>query len=106
MAPGRDPALDASASQTLVSRALDRATGSRAIPGNRVDLLLDGPVAYPVMLDLIAGARHRIHFENYIIHDDPTGWRFAEALAERARAGVRVRVLADWLGSHGTGRNY
>lgn len=90
----------------IITRALDRATGSRAIPGNRVDLLLDGPVAYPVMLDLIARARHRIHFENYIIHDDPTGWRFAEALAERARAGVRVRVLADWLGSHGTGRPY
>ena len=71
-----------------------------------MDLLLDGPVAYPVMLDLIAGARRRIHFENYIIHDDPTGWEFARALAERARAGVRVRVLADWLGSHATGRSY
>lgn len=90
----------------IVTRALDRASGSPAIPGNRVDLLLDGPVAYPVMLDLIAGARRWIHFENYIIHDDRTGWRFAEALAERARAGVHVRVLADWLGSHGTGRRY
>ncbi|HEU5358386.1 MAG TPA: phospholipase D-like domain-containing protein [Gemmatimonadales bacterium] len=90
----------------LVTRALDRAAGSRAIPGNRVDLLLDGPVAYPVMLDLIARARRWIHFENYIIHDDPTGWRFAEALAARARAGVRVRVLADWLGSRATGRRF
>lgn len=90
----------------IVTRALDRASGSPAIPGNRVDLLLDGPVAYPVMFELIARARRWIHFENYIIHDDPTGWRFAEALAERARAGVHVRVLADWLGSRGTGRHY
>ncbi|MGB7212047.1 MAG: phospholipase D-like domain-containing protein [Gemmatimonadales bacterium] len=104
--PAQVPRSPEHPSDQLVTRALDRATGSRAIPGNRVDLLLDGPVAYPVMLDLIARARQWIHFENYIIHDDPTGWRFAEALAERARAGVRVRVLADWLGSHGTGRNY
>ena len=90
----------------IVTRALDRASGSRAIPGNQVDLLLDGPVAYPVMLELIAQAQHWIHFENYIIHDDRTGWQFAKALAARARAGVHVRVLADWLGSHGTGRHY
>ena len=88
------------------TRAFDRASGSRAVPGNRVDLLLDGPVAYPAMLELIARAQRWIHFENYVIHDDATGWRFAEALAARARAGVRVRVLADWLGSRSTGRRF
>src|SRR5262249_35228808 len=45
-------------------------------------------------------------FENYIIRDDTTGRRFADALSERAREGVRVRVLYDALGSWGTSSAY
>ncbi|HEU4570683.1 MAG TPA: phosphatidylserine/phosphatidylglycerophosphate/cardiolipin synthase family protein [Gemmatimonadales bacterium] len=88
------------------TRALDRATGSRPIPGNAVELLVDGPEAFPAMLAVIAGAERWIHFENYIIRSDATGWRFAEALAAKARAGVRVRVLVDWFGSYGTRARY
>ncbi len=47
----------------------------------------------------IQNAQHWIHFETYILHDDKIGKVFAEALCERARAGVKVRVLVDWLGS-------
>ena len=50
--------------------AMDRASGARAVPGNRVELLVDGPEAYQEMLDIIAGARGWIHFENYIIRSD------------------------------------
>ena len=85
-----------------LERALDRATGQSAIPGNRVALLFDGPDNYDAMLALIAGAERRIHLENYIIRDDTIGTRFAEALIARAREGVVVRVLHDWLGSFGT----
>lgn len=46
-----------------------------------------------------AGARSTIDFEQYIFRNDPCGRRFAETLAERARAGVRVRLLCDMLGS-------
>src|SRR5689334_9133101 len=84
------------------TRTLDRAAGSRPIPGNAVDLLIDGPDTYAAMLAAIGGAERWIHFENYIIRSDATGWRFAEALAAKAKAGVHVRVLADWLGSMGT----
>ncbi len=90
----------------VAQRAIDRAAAARPIPGNRVTLLQDGPAAYTAMLDLIGQAVSFIHFENYIIRDDQTGWRFAEALAARARAGLPVRVLYDWLGSIGTGRRY
>ncbi len=93
-------------SRPLVQRAIDRAAAARPIPGNRVVLLQDGPQAYAAMLAIIAGARRFVRFENYIIRDDRTGWRFAEALAERARAGVSVRVLYDWFGSMSTGRKY
>ena len=58
------------------------------------------------MLEMIASARRTVHFENYIIHDDRTGCRFATAWAERARAGVRVRVLYDAFGCRGTGNAY
>lgn len=89
-----------------LSRALDRASSARPIPGNALRHLPDSARALDAMLDLIAGARHTVHFENYIIRDDRTGRRFAGALAERARAGVRVRVLYDALGSRGTGGRF
>lgn len=86
-------------------RAIDRAAAARPIPGNRVSLLQDAD-ALAAMLDVIARATRFIHFENYIIRDDPTGWRFAEALAARAREGIAVRVLYDWLGSISTRRKF
>jgi cardiolipin synthase A/B len=86
--------------------AIDRAAGARPIPGNRLEHHPDSPRALTAMLELIAGARVWVHFENYIIRDDRTGHRFADALAERARAGVRVRVLYDAFGSFGTSRRY
>lgn len=89
-----------------VESALNRAAGGRPLPGNKVELLIDGPQAYAAMLDVIARARRWIHFENYIIRSDATGWRFAEALVARAKDGVRVRVLYDWFGSIGTARKY
>jgi cardiolipin synthase A/B len=93
------------AEQTVAS-AINRAAGGRPIPGNQVELLIDGPRAYEAMLDVIAGATRWIHFENYIIRSDPVGRRFADALVRRAREGVHVRVLYDGLGSIGTRRAY
>jgi cardiolipin synthase len=89
-----------------VTAAVNRAAGGRPIPGNRVDLLIDGPDCYRAMLEAIAQARQWVHFENYIIRSDTAGWRFAELLARRAREGVHVRVLYDWFGSLGTARGY
>jgi cardiolipin synthase len=101
-----DLAVDPGERRSLIQRAIDRAAATRPIPGNKVTLLQDGPVVYEAMLELIASARRFIHFENYIIHADKTGKRFAEALAERARAGVPVRILHDWLGCIGTPNRY
>jgi cardiolipin synthase len=85
-----------------VACAINRAAGGRPVPGNQVDLLIDGPDTYQAMLEVIAQAKHWVHFENYIIRSDSAGWRFAELLASRARAGVHVRVLYDWFGSVST----
>jgi len=90
--------------QALMDRAMDRVAGGRPIPGNRVELLFDGPAVYPAMLERIGAASHWIHLDNYIIRDDATGRRMMAALTDRARSGVRVRVLTDWFGSWTTRR--
>jgi cardiolipin synthase len=89
-----------------IEAAITRAAGARPVPGNRVSLLVDGTAAYGAMLAQIAGARHWIHLENYIFRDDAIGRRIADALATRAREGVAVRVLYDWLGSINTSRRF
>ena len=88
------------------SRALDRATGARPIPGNIVRHIAVSSDALDAMLEMIAGAERTVHFENYMIHDDATGRRFATAWADRARAGVRVRILYDAFGCRGTSCAY
>jgi cardiolipin synthase len=81
---------------------MDRAVGARPIAGNLVRHHADSPGALAAMLAMIAGARRLIHLENYIIRGDRTGARFADALVERAAAGVTVRVLYDGVGSFST----
>jgi cardiolipin synthase len=83
--------------------ALDRAAGARAIGGNAVRHIADSRAALEEMLAHIRRARRSVHFENYIIRADATGRAFAVALAERARAGLAVRVLYDALGSRFVG---
>lgn len=81
--------------------ALSRAAGVPVIGGNRVRLLKDARENYPAWLDAIDTAKCRIHFENYIIREDGTGRRFAEALIAKAQEGVRVRLIYDWVGNLG-----
>ena len=99
-------ATRAPAARDQLTLALDRAAGARPIEGNRLEHHPDSPRALNAMLAAIAAARRWVHFENYIIRGDATGRRFADALVERARSGVRVRVLYDALGSFGTSRRY
>jgi len=69
--------------------------------GNAVRLLRDAAENYPAWLAAIRDARRAVHFENYIVHDDAAGQRFATAFLEKARDGVPVRVVYDWFGSLG-----
>lgn len=83
----------------LADQAFARTAGAPLVEGNAVRLLKDGCENYPHWLDAIKNAQHWIHFETYILHEDKIGKVFAEALCERARAGVKVRLLIDWLGN-------
>jgi cardiolipin synthase len=88
----------------LADQAFSRAAGAPLVAGNRVDLLLDARENYPAWREAIAAAKRSVHLEMYIFHDDAAGRAFAELLARRAREGVRVRVLYDWLGALGKTR--
>lgn len=94
------PALQAK--RSFVDRALSRVAGVPLIEGNDVRLLRDAGENYPAWLEAIHRATNHIHFETFIFHDDVIGRKFAEALAEKARAGVRVRLVYDWLGGVGS----
>ncbi len=80
-------------------RSLGVLLGPSLLPGNRVQALANGDEIFPAMLDAIRGARRTITFETYIYWSGSIGREFADALAERARAGVKVHLLLDWIGS-------
>ena len=64
-------------------------------------ILKDAKENYPVWLDAIRCAQRTVHFESYVLYGDETGRAFAEALADKARDGVHVRLLYDWFGALG-----
>ena len=69
------------------------------LAGNKIDLLQDGDEYFPAMLGAIREAKRTLNFEAYIVHSDEVGRTFRDALIERARAGLEVRLLLDGLGS-------
>jgi cardiolipin synthase len=73
--------------------------GPPVLDGNRIEDLQNGDEIFPPMLAAIRGARRTITFETYIYWSGEIGREFRDALAERARAGVKVHVLLDWVGS-------
>ena len=85
----------------LADRMFSRAAGAPLVGGNQVRLLEDGAENYPAWLAAIRASTDHVHFENYFIQDDEVGQELGEALAARAREGVRVRIIYDWLGSLG-----
>jgi cardiolipin synthase len=88
---------------TMDVRALEdrisRETGTVVTQGNRIELHVDGKEAYPRIMATIRGAEKTLHMQMYIFKDDQASWDVADALAERAAHGVKVRLSADYVGS-------
>ncbi|HSK99190.1 MAG TPA: phospholipase D-like domain-containing protein [Rubrobacteraceae bacterium] len=82
-----------------LDRALGRASDAPLRTGNQLTLLRNGPEAFDEWLEEIGCAEKWVHLELFQFEGDRTGRRFAEAITQKAREGVRVRVLYDWLGS-------
>jgi len=89
-----------------LDRALARASDAPLREGNRITLLKDGPDTYDDWIAEITRAERWVHLENYIFRADEVGYRFADALCEKATEGVRVRVLYDWFGCLDTPRAF
>lgn len=75
------------------------ATGVPFLAGNALKILNNGDAFYPVMLEAVQSAEVSITIEAYIYWHGGIGKQFAEALAARAKAGVRVKILLDAIGS-------
>jgi cardiolipin synthase len=80
-------------------RSLGVLLGPPIVDGNKVEVLLNGDQIFPAMLKAIREAKQTIDFETYIYWSGEIGRQFTEALSERARAGVKVNVMLDWVGS-------
>jgi cardiolipin synthase len=80
-------------------RSMDVLLGPPIVDGNKVEVLLNGDQIFPSMLGAIRGARRTITFETYIYWSETIGKEFSDALIERAKAGVKVHVMLDFIGS-------
>ncbi len=80
-------------------RLAEALTGAPVLPGNRVDLLVNGDEVFPAMLDTIRGAERTLSVLTYIYWRGAIAGEIADAVADRARAGVECRVLLDAVGA-------
>jgi cardiolipin synthase len=85
---------------------LRRIDGAPFLGGNEVEVFFDGRAAFAAMRDAVRSARQEILLESYIFKDDSTGRGFLTETLAAARRGVKVRVLADALGSYETSAGF
>jgi cardiolipin synthase len=97
------PSAEAASALSPIERSIlhlaTRLTGLLPSGGNAVELLTENGAAFGRIEQALAAARRSIWAEYYIIQGDETGRRFLEILADRAAAGVDVRLLYDAVGS-------
>jgi len=88
------------------ARTVGTLLGPPLVDGNRVDTLVNGKEIFPAMLDAIRTAQKTITLETFIYWNSAIGGEFTDALCERARAGVKVHILIDAIGSGRINRKY
>jgi cardiolipin synthase A/B len=98
------PRLAVAPYRLLAEQALSRAAGAPLMGGNSAELLIDAAAHFDAWLISIRSARRRVLLENYIVRDDEVGREFLDALVERAKAGILIAVIIDWVGCLGQSR--
>ncbi|KKO55571.1 cardiolipin synthase [Paenibacillus sp. DMB20] len=83
----------------MVHALLKNLPGPPITTRNETTVFADGGQAFEAILDSLAAAKHHIHIEFYIIRDDRLGTRFEQLLIQKAKEGVKVRILYDGIGS-------
>ncbi|WP_074871307.1 cardiolipin synthase [Lysobacter enzymogenes] len=104
--PAPPPGLTPSPEAIELSRLGQATTGLPPTTATEARLLIDGGAKYASLLADIAQAREHIHLEYYIYQPDGIGTALRDALVERARAGVKVRLLLDAVGSGSTSQRF
>ncbi|HTR07878.1 MAG TPA: cardiolipin synthase [Paraburkholderia sp.] len=87
-------------------RSMGLLLGPPVIVGNRFEVFVNGDEIFPSLLEGIGSARHTITFETFIYWSGTIGERFAHALSDKARAGIALHVLLDWVGSSKMDKRY
>lgn len=87
-------------------RILEGVSDAQLQDGNSIEVFTNGENYYPAELEAIKNAKSSVHIEAFIFKEGEIAQKFVDALAERARAGVKVRVIADAVGSAGTSKEY
>jgi cardiolipin synthase len=88
------------------TRTIGELLGPPIIPGNKITTYRNGDEIFPAMLDAIRHARKTVTLETYVFWSGHVAHEFTDALAGRARAGVKVRVLIDGIGGDRLGKSY
>jgi len=104
--PTATPVAPSSRIGPQFARGLWRIAAADASQGNAVRLMRDGSEIFAAMIDAIEKATEMVALESYIVNSDSVGERFATALIAAAGRGVKVRLIADWVGSWTTKRAF
>lgn len=104
--PSDAAVVTTAAAAGAIAQALVHESGCPPVGGNTVRLLTTGEQAYAEFERQIRGARQTIHLTTFILGRDDTGRRIVELLAQRARAGVKVRLLLDAVGCMMSSRGF
>jgi len=101
--PGTTPSA---AAESAISRVLMLNGASPPLAGNRIHFITSGEEAFERLEHGIRNAKHTIHLMTFILARDTTGKRIVKLLAQRAREGIKVRLLLDALGCFPTSRGF
>jgi cardiolipin synthase len=83
-----------------LNKSIDAATSTKNTLNNtNLKFLMDGKNAFPALEQLIKNAKKSFYLEVFIFHNDYTGKKIAELLSQKARQGLEVRVLYDYVGN-------
>ncbi|KAG1535507.1 hypothetical protein G6F50_015288 [Rhizopus delemar] len=91
---------------TELAKIAQATTGLAPSSATEVTWLVDGAATYAALMEAVAQARDHVHLEYYIFNPDHAGTALRDALVERARAGVQVRLLLDAVGSSALPRRF
>ena len=100
------PGVELTEEQQPLAALAEQITGVPPVHGNDVTFYTDTDDSYDAIEDAIRSAKHHVHMEYYIWYADHYGDRFRDAVIAKAKEGVEVRILLDWVGCFSTSREY